>query len=287
MRRVRIGYAFLILGCLLSVMIPVSGKALAQPVKAEPQPDALIVKVMDVSGLTAQLELLPEAVFSALPADVLPDRQRIEELRRLFRSRDGKTAMVSRVAGSLKADYGRDMITRVLAFYDSPLGKRFSKLQAAAMNSDALRETREAHRLITSMEPPRLQILKRIIVAEQVAALNSLLLRRFVRGLVHGSEAPATAKVDGADEPSRRIEDMLRGVEAGSETTALVACANTLRSMKDGELEELAVFLESPAADWYRRVVAKGLQQAVYEVAVVLAQAVDRLSEPKHTPRSR
>jgi hypothetical protein len=287
MRFVRVGYAYLIWSCLISIMVPTAGEALAQQVKAEPQPDALIVKVMESSGLTAQLELLPEAVFSALPGDVLPDRQRTEELRRLFRSRDSKTAMLSRVTGSLKANYDRDLLVRIQAFYETSLGKRVSKLQAAAMNSEALKETREAHKLVTSMEPSRLQIIKRIVAAEQAVALNSVLLRQFTRGLIHGSEAPTTAKVDSTNEPSRRIEDMLRALESGSETTALVACANTLRPVKDSELEELAVFLESPAAEWFRHTVAKGLQQAVYEVAVVLAQAVDRLSEPKNSSRSR
>ena len=88
----------------------------------------------------------------------------------------------------------------MIGFYDSKVGRKIGHLQEASLDPTLLKSIREGRKIASSLEEPRLSLLRRIMKAEGVSDFNGTLLRSVIRGLVDGSpaEGPGLATSSGS-----------------------------------------------------------------------------------------
>lgn len=239
--------------------------------------DPLINKALKLSGVTGPLEKLGGAILSAIPGDAFPDVKMRNEVAAYVKKEAGKEALLSIVRAAVREDFDKKSIEKVISFYDSKVGRKIGHLQEASLDPALLKGIREGRKIASSLEEPRLRLLRRIMKAEGVSELNGTLLRSVIRGLVDGSPAEDPGLATSAEAVQKKINIMENAIRSGqnrTEDVALVAFAYTFRSVDDKELEELASYHETPHAAWFRSAVQKGLDRAVYQTARSLGEAV-------------
>jgi hypothetical protein len=160
----------------------------------------------------------------------------------------------------------------VIDFYQSRLGRKVGTLQSRILTDRAIREVQEGVGSVGAMPRSRLALVKTILSVENAAAANARLLHSVMKGLADGFIA--------SDEPRR--QEVLRTLRslarnAGSaksltEQTCLAAYTRTYRSLSDRELEALASYYNSEAAQWFGHVVQTGTEKAAYKVAKAVGE---------------
>ena len=241
--------------------------------------DPLINKALKLSGVIGPLEKLGGAILSAIPGDAFPDVKMRNEVAAYVKKEAGKEVLLSIVRAAVREDFDKESIERVISFYDSKVGRKIGHLQETSLDPALLKGIREGRKIASSLEEPRLSLLRRIIKAEGVSELNGTLLRSVIRGLVDGSPAEAPGLATSAEAVQKKINIMENAIRSGQNSTedvALVAFAYTFRSVDDKELEELASYHETPHAAWFRSAVQKGFDRAVYHTARSLGEGVTR-----------
>jgi hypothetical protein len=241
--------------------------------------DLLINKALKLSGVAGPLDKLGGAILSAIPGDAFPDVKMRNEVAAYVKKEAGKEELLSVVRAAVREDFDKDSIEKVIGFYDSKVGRKIGRIQDASLDPTLLKSIREGRRIASSLEEPRLNLLRRIMKAERVTDANEALLKSVIRGFVDGSPAADPESAGSTEAIQKKIDVMESAIRSGrnrGEDIALVAFANTLRSVDDKELEELASYDESPPAAWFRNAVQKGLDRAVYKTARSLGEAVTR-----------
>jgi hypothetical protein len=241
--------------------------------------DPLINKALKLSGVTGPLEKLGGAILSAIPGDAFPDMKMRNEVAAYVKKEAGKEALLSIVRAAVREDFDKESIEKVISFYDSKVGRKIGRLQEASLDPGLLKNIREGRKIASSLEEPRLSLLRRIMKTEGVSELNGTLLRSVIRGFVDGSPAEDPGLATSAEAVQKKINIMEKAIQSGqnrTEDVALVAFAYTFRSVDDKELEELAAYQETPQAAWFRSAVQKGFDRAVYQTARSLGEAVTR-----------
>lgn len=241
--------------------------------------DILINKALKLSGVTGPLDKLGGAILSTIPGDAFPDAKMRNEVTAYLKKEAGKEELLSIVRAAVREDFDKESIEKVIGFYDSRLGRKIGRLQEASLDPALLKSIREGRRIASSLEEPRLNLLRRIMKAERVSEINDALLKSVIRGLVDGSPpegAEPALSTEAIQEKIKIMDSAIRSGQNRGEDIALVAFAYTLRSIDDKELAELVSYHESPQAAWFRRAVQKGYDGAVYKTAKSLAEAVTR-----------
>jgi hypothetical protein len=241
--------------------------------------DLLINKALKLSGVAGPLDKLGGAILSAIPGDAFPDVKMRNEVAAQVKKEASKEELLSIVRAAVREDYDKDSIEKVIGFYDSKVGRKIGRLQEASLDPTLLKSIREGRRIASSLEESRLNLLRRIMKAERVTEANEALLKSVIRGFVDGSPAADPESAASTEAVQKKIDVMESAIRSGrnrGEDTALVAFANTFRSVDDKELEELASYDESPPAAWFRNAVQKGLDRAVYKTSRSLGEAVTR-----------
>jgi hypothetical protein len=241
--------------------------------------DSLINKALKSSGVTGPLDKLGGAILSAIPGDAFPDVKMRNEVAAYVKKEAGKEVLLSIVRAAVREDFDKESIERVISFYDSKVGRKIGHLQEDSLDPALLKGIREGRKIASSLEEPRLSLLRRIMKAEGVSELNGTLLRSVIRGLVDGSPPEDPGLATSAEADQKKINIMENAIRSGQNRTddvALVAFAYTFRSVDDKELEVLASYHETSHAAWFRSAVQKGFDRAVYQTARALGEAVTR-----------
>jgi hypothetical protein len=232
--------------------------------------DVLVDKILKLSGVSAQIEMLPGALFSSIPGDAFPDGKAREEAEAVLKKAVGKDELYATVRAALKEVFSGEHPAKVAAFYESRVGKKVGRLQAGALSGGLLQSIREGRKSTVSLDENRLNLLKRLIRAENVAESNSRLASSVIRGLLEGSSGQPLYQTE------KELEKEIRSDNIRVEETALVAFAQTFRSLDDKELLELAVFADTDSAAWFRNGVNRGLDRAAYAAAKALGKALEK-----------
>jgi hypothetical protein len=269
----RKGNYVMVVFLLITVCAAPSG---AQSTEADP----LINKALKLSGVTGSLDKLGGAILSAIPGDAFPDVKMRNDVAAYIKKEAGKEELLSIVRAAVREDFDKENIEKVISFYDSKVGRKVGRLQEASLDPTLLKSIREGRKVASSLDEPRLNLLKRIMKAERVSELNETLLKSVIRGLVDGSPPgdpePAAESTEAIQKKINIMESAIRSGQNRGDDIALVAFAYTLRSVDDKDLEALASYHESPQAAWFRSAVQKGIDRAVYKTARALGEAVTR-----------
>ena len=165
----------------------------------------------------------------------------------------------------------------MIAFYDSKIGRRIGRLQSNSLAPSSLKSVREGRKIAASLDEKRLNLFRRIIKAERVPELNSVLLKSVIQGLADAAPAEGSVQERPSESIQKKIdimENAIRSDRKRMEELALVAFAYTFRSVDDAELSELAAYDESLPAAWFRNAIQKGLDRSVFKTAKALGSAI-------------
>jgi len=243
--------------------------------------NALVDRSLKASGVQSQLEMLPEAFLSWLPGGTFPGAKPKKEALEFVRKASEEAALES-VRSALVKDLDAEKMEKVLAFYESKLGRKVARLQGSALSPSLISAIREGRKATVSQDDQRLQVIRRLVRAEGIPDAASKLAKSAMSGILDGARSSRKGP-----EEEIKIESVLpqqrhQSGESGTEESALIAFSNTFSSLDDKELEEFATFSESPAAVWFRETLRKGLDEAVYTTGKAVGRALS--SEPVKTP---
>jgi len=225
-------------------------------------------------------------VVAAFPGDAFSDSRLKQEAQRRVEATLTDEMLMEIVREAVRKDFDRHGMEQVLAFYGSKLGKKVGELQSGALTPSALSEVRGGRKALAVMPSARLALYQKIVQEQQVPYTEGRLLKSMIAGLAAGSDEYSESGTETARPELRPLIE--KAVSTGHifEQMAVAALAGTLRSLSDEELEDLAAYEQSDAAQWFRRVSRPGLEKAVYEIARELGQALRELrSEGKNEKR--
>lgn len=239
--------------------------------------DDLIGQALKRSGVAGQLKSLIPAVVAAFPGDVFSDSRLKREAQRRVEAILTDEILLEMVKEAVRKDFDRHGMEQVLAFYGSKLGRKVGELQSGALTPSTLSEVRGGRKALALMPRARLALYKRIVQEQQVPHTEGRLLKCMITGLAAGSDEYSESRAHTSRPELRPLID--KAVSTGHifEQMAVAALAGTLKSLSDKELEDLAAYEQSDAAQWFRRVSRPGLEKAVYKIARELGQALREL----------
>jgi hypothetical protein len=234
-----------------------------------------------LSGVADQVDRIGAAILAAVPTEVLADRKDWIRANAMLRDSTSKEKLLPVVYEALESDFIRADNDKVIEFYESKVGRKVSRLVGRSLDAGAVKEANEGRDILNSLDEPRRRALERIVDAEKVVEFNRRLLICVARGLVEGRGKAAAEDAQRSEEAKQKLKAVEKRIGSGVQSTAdlaLVASANAFRPLTDSELDQLAEFLESDEAAWFRAAVQRGLEGAVFRVGVALGDALHRLS---------
>jgi hypothetical protein len=241
--------------------------------------DVLVNRALKLSGMAGQMDMIGKAILSAIPADAFADSKSRGQAESLLAKRAGKESLVPIIRRSVEQDFSQDKIERVIKFYASPLGLKVGRLTEGSASPQALKGVWEGRDIVTSLSESRRSALERIIKAERVVEFNTRLLKTVIRGLVKGYAGRVSLDVERMKHLRAKLDALENEGAVDSRETSeviLAAFARTFQSLKEEDLGQLATYLESDAAVWFRNTVQKGLERAAFKTAVDLGEIMAR-----------
>jgi len=236
--------------------------------------DVSIDSVIKASGISAQLDVLAETMVALFPADAFRDSRTRKEVLDYVKKTATPDSSVAALRAAIHKKYDQDKMEKVTDFFQSKVGRKAGRIQGAALAPSLLNSLREGRKEAASQHESRLELLRRIIHGQKVSEANARLRESAVRGLLEGATGEEDRHGRKARSRMKSLEAYLQLPEDRGGETSMVAFSITFRTLDDKELQELATFQESEHGSWFRTVVLDGLDEAVYQVARALGEAV-------------
>lgn len=250
-------------------------------------PAELIQEALDRSGMTHQIDRLPEVILAALPADAFPQDASGREIRRRVEKILSGDHLRRLVADALRRDFRRDYVIATLKFYRTVAGRKLRRAASRALSPHVLKRVREERDIVSSLTEKRRALLERIVRAEEVAATNERLVQGVIRGLARGygktAPDPEGTSPNSADELSRS-EHRSTIDSAALDEIALTSYAYMLKNLSTEQLERIARFDESPAGEWFRSTTLEGLTEAAFRAAEAVGRSLAPAESTKDEP---
>lgn len=237
----------------------------------------LVRKLLNVSGLGAQLSNIHSALWLALPSDAfLHENQRNSALRN-FRKALSSDELVSIAQNAFQIQFDAEKIELAIKFFETGPGRKLARVQKESLTNNNIRNIRESRRTAALLDDKRLELITRIIETHKAAEANSDLANMLIRSLLaqgigqEGGKAPLTGHKTRAS--SAALEKNL------IDETVLLSYANNLRSFDDKELEALISFFESPEGKWFETTSDLFIGEIVSKLGEALAQTLSQQSQ--------
>jgi len=268
----------LMLAAAFHLIAPVGARS-ARPAETD---DQMVQRALKASGMTSQMAAFSDALLAAIPLEVFPDEAARNEARSFFRAALGEEKLSAILLQSCKESLNRDHLQRVLEFHQSRLGKRVGQLTEGTLSPASLEAMREQRHFSRTLDKERLDILERIVRSEQTLELNLSMLSALFHGLAEGALVASPSQAERVGELRRRLGSIEAEMKREAPRTmemAVSVFAYTYRQLKDSELGELASYLESEPAAWYRDAVHRGMTQAARRAGVAVGELMAQLRE--------
>jgi Uncharacterized protein conserved in bacteria (DUF2059) len=238
--------------------------AVARPDRASAADLRTIDQLLDLSGLGPQLESMTTGVrVQFLRGRTGLSGQDRMTVDRIVAERFDAAVLHSRIRMEFERNLDRAKLARALAWYDSPLGKRITGLELAALISmggpDALAELENAR-----PSARRLLLVERLDTGGGASETTVDVTMAIVRSLTRAFQPalPAVARLT----PNQLDDQLARARNRTLEKIRDVSLVNMLvsyRSLSDHELEQYVDFVESEAGQWYMGLMNGALLAAI------------------------
>lgn len=227
--------------------------------------DTLIEKALEMSGMTAQLEALPTVIVSAIPDENFPTVPKRKESKEKSRKPLDRRIVQQFVNAAVRKHCDSETIKKIVGFYGTSVGRKVGRLQRSALSEQSLQSIREGWKIVATLDPDRLTLIRRLVIANNVRERNAQLLRAAIQGLAQGASPSVTP-----DLTAKKVAEVgkaIRNLEETTQNTALVAFAYIFRSLRNEELEELVLFQESESGTMFSEAIHRGTRDAVTRIA--------------------
>lgn len=221
--------------------------------------DALILELMDLSGIDATLRQLPDLLRAELdqPPDPDLDATNYEVLRAVLLGAYRPEALRRGVREALAAGYDRERFSAFREMLASPLFRRMTALEVAAGTPEAQAEM-EANEaaLLAGAGPERLALVDRLDAAVGATDLTADLALMPLEAVasMHFPLLPETERARRRKELDEALEQVRPEVHAAVRHAVVVSYVYTYRGVDDADLAAYVAEVESDLGrDWVRR----------------------------------
>lgn len=265
-----------------AVYRPADARAVARGDQRSAPEARTLDDLLERSGLRIQLESLSAGVRAQFlrGRSGLNTRDRVV-IDRIVSQHFDSEALYARIRLEFERDLEATKLAKALAWYDSPLGKRITGLELAALVPGAGRDA------LADLErdrptPRRLGLVERLDASGGASETTVDVTVTIVRSLTRAYQPalPAVARLDRSqlDEQFARARNRtLERVQQASVVSMLLA----YRELSDEELDQYVQFVESEAGHWFMSVMNSALLTAIdaaaEATAAELASAVPQL----------
>jgi Uncharacterized protein conserved in bacteria (DUF2059) len=253
--------------CFLSVFLAAGVCAAADSAH-----DRLVGALMRASGLVRQIEQIPLLVQAGLAQEQEKSHalapQAFDFVKDTANASFDEKAIKARVAAHVGSALSDEEMRKVLAWLESPLGRRITKMEEDASTPEAVAEVQSVGRVMAdkykgTSRVAKMSRLDRATMASERSL--DLLLDIQVAMLTAMSGAAA-----GQDEPSyeeiRQAVNETRGKIRGAVTQGVaVQFLYSYRSLTEAELDRYIRFAESSVGRRYHRVTYEAVHDAVLQ----------------------
>ena len=235
--------------------------------------NAMVQELFSKSGLEKQLNHLPlsiQAAFEQAEQQVrylrsLP--KRVTEIiktqaRESFRPESLKPIILGELAGKLSSSDMR----KVLAWLNTPLGKKCTRLEEAASSPEAYAEIQEYAASLKKTAPTatRLDALKKFDSAARITetGIDTVMSMQVAVAFAITATLPTEQQMS-LERIAAEIEKNRPEIEPDIAAQTLVSLLYTYRSLTDAELREYTAFVSSPAGVKYHDIASDALKKAI------------------------
>ncbi len=256
---------------------------------AQDHKESLLQDLYSLSGMERQMEQLPMIIQvgfdQAVDADnrlkALP-RGVIEQMRASIAAVYDPRNIKRTILRECQAKLNIDDLNTVLAWLDSPIGHKITRLEEAASSPDALAEM-QRYALSLKDAPPtpeRLDILQQLDTAVkatetgvEVAFNTQIAVAMAVVASLPAEQQPNHAQLTATLEQQRpQIRDMVRN-------QTLISLLYTYQKVSDAELSEYIAFAASPAGAIYHDASIAGFKAALLEGGYRWGESIGEILE--------
>jgi len=240
------------------------GRTVARPDRPSAAEIRALDNLLERSGLRVQLESLSAGVRVQFlrGRGQLSGQDRIT-VDRIVSERFDATALYARMRLEFERNLDAAKLTKALAWYDSPLGRRITGLELASLVSDGgpdalaeLDKDRPSSR--------RIGLIERLDASGGASETTVDVTMAIVRSLTQAFQPslPAVARLSAGQLDDQLAQARNRTLERIRDA-CLVNMLVAYRSLSDQELHEYVQFVESEVGHWYMNVMNTALLTAV------------------------
>lgn len=237
------------------------------------------VTYLKVSGLQAQIKLIPKTLFSSLPADFFGDAKTKSKIERAFYTRTDSESWMIVVASEIANAVDASDIDELIVFYSTKLGRKLATAQEGALNTWTLQQTRQGYTRVSILTEDRLALLKGLAEKLDLESFNVEAVDAVVQGVFEGYIGQLgkleTTRDHYTLEAFRKSKKI---AQARTREICLVSLANSLSPLTNQELGNLSSFLESPMSHEARSAYRKALVNVLRNAAQALGKTMREAS---------
>lgn len=247
--RIPYGAGWLLAWCLLW---PYALAIAADDASPAPAPPAVIAEIMDLAGISAQLELMPAGVLAGAASQMDPAQQQgfSEIVNRAF----APSLLRADMTEFLLKNYEEARFAALLTQLRSPLARRMTALEIAAARPEVVAE-RNAFMEKFAFNPAaaaRRKLAQRLLESSNALEMMLAIQAQTMRTIFNARSALVPPK----DRPSAtQIETWIANVRAQSREAMHGEMLHSLlyiyRDVSEGDLEQYIAYYESPTGRWF------------------------------------
>jgi hypothetical protein len=235
--------------------------------------NAMVQELFSKSGLEKQLNNLPLSIQAAFDQAEQQDRylrslpKRVTEIiktqaRESFRPKNLKPI----IFGELSSKLNSNDIRKVLAWLNTPLGKKCTRLEEAASTPEAYAAMQEYTDSLKKTPPTaeRLDALKKFDSATRITetSIDSVMSMQVAVAFAITATLPKEQQMS-LERIAAEIEKNRSEIEPDIAAQTLVSLLFTYKSLTEAELSEYTAFVSSPAGVKYHDVTSGALKKAI------------------------
>jgi len=251
---------------------------------AQNENNSQILELYVKSGLQKQIDQLP-SLMQALFDQSVPENEEIqklpksiisamrESLQAAFAPERLKEALLAELTGKIEDGD----IKKLLEWFNSPTGKKFTQLEEEASTAEAQADMEQyaAHLQDSPPTAQRLKVLQEfdLAVKDTEDAVEMAINMQVAVALGMIATLPSEQQKRPED-VAREVEETRAAVETEVRSQMLVFHLYAYRSMTEAEIQQYTEFAKSPAGSKFNSVATAALKKAVLQGAVKWGQLI-------------